>query len=935
MKTSFIKLVGNAALVAIAAASAQAGDWGFECVDPENTAPRSDDHAVIRTLNSLMHAATGVSGTATYGGQNGPCFAPQSITLNIQGGFGFMSGALGSVQDQNPADPNDTFVDDNLVYTFGMPTDPNRNFNLVTILEDGAQTAFGSSGFGFFNGLSGRYYQITSTQGNVGITLRVDVIGDAAKLTWQLNNLDADNAHTIGMWFGMSLGMLTIDPSVTDTNGASQSHRLLGGLSGFTNKPGFVELPSGRPPIADNRYSRNVDPASFPDYVNFLFGQTAAYGLRVDNGPTVQTRDSNGNSDATTVTEFVLGKSGFLIGDDAFNDVVQTDTGFRNSTAFIQKYAEENVLAGGSRTIVQYFRTPWGNGNYADPYTVVVDAPQLVAVDENGQNGLSPNPMTVRVYVDNAQTFAVQNQQIPLQDVDITLEFPDGSLQLFAGEVATKTIDQVNAGQMLFVDYQVETDGDSFGDLPYRVTVSSTPGGTKTINGVIKVSSTPRLRISQDANLVTAPWIFNDSSWESVLGLSSPEDFRAYEWDPEQQGYVVSTAARRGFSAWIVSNAEFGVVPLSSNPQTPPDIATGAPNIQLKSGWNLIGNPYPYAIRLNQIVGAPNGSGSASFTWNQLVSAGYVNSAVVYYDPNTADYVFVQGTEAELLPNRGYWLFVNTQNDLTLSYPPVYARALPDSPRRPTSGWVQSEKQWRLQLSARSEKSQDTQNFIGFVKTAKEAASMRLPEIPMSPVQNVSLSVTDLAETAPTRLSQSYADKIGRKEWKVAVTTTEATSATITWPNLSTIPKNMRIRITDLATNTTRDLRQSSGYTFTTNGPATREFKLEVAPGGVTRAVIGPVLVGRSSRAPQAPVSIRYTLTSDASTTIRILSGSGKEVFTVTRGRADRTGENEAVWTLRDNANRLVAPGAYRVEILAETSTGDRVRKIVPVNIIR
>jgi hypothetical protein len=66
-----------------------------------------------------------------------------------------------------------------------------------------------------------------------------------------------------------------------------------------------------------------------------------------------------------------------------------------------------------------------------------------------------------------------------------------------------------------------------------------------------------------------------------------------------------------------------------------------------------------------------------------------------------------------------------------------------------------------------------------------------------------------------------------------------------------------------------------------------------------------------------------------------VLSASGKEVFTVTRGRADNSGENQVLWNLRDNANRAVAPGTYRVEILAETPDGERVRKIVPVNVIR
>jgi 2-keto-3-deoxy-6-phosphogluconate aldolase len=41
------------------------------------------------------------------------------------------------------------------------------------------------------------------------------------------------------------------------------------------------------------------------------------------------------------------------------------------------------------------------------------------------------------------------------------------------------------------------------------------------------------------------------------------------------------------------------------------------------------------------------------------------------------------------------------------------------------------------------------------------------------------------------------------------------------------------------------------------------------------------------------------------------------------------------VWNLRDSANRAVAPGSYTVEILAESESGERVRKFFPVNIVR
>lgn len=945
MKTKFSRLIGLAAISAIGSTAAMGQGW-FECIDPANTQPRSTDFATVGEGNALMTVATGLSGTVGYGDSDtanppAPCYT-QVVQFQIAGGFGFTSGPVGSVQDENPADPNSSFLDDNLVYTFGMPVDPMREGGIAMTIEDTTNTIFGTSGFNeVWNGLSGRYYHIGAVHGNINVQLRVDVIGDTAKLTWDLYNTDQTNAHTIGLWFGHTAAMKSV---ADDINGASQSYSGLQGVFFRGTKPGFIELPKGRPPITPQRFDRNTDPTNFPEYVNILFGQTAAFGLRMDMGPTEETKDANGNSDATTVDAITIGTANSA--PDVFNengipDFIIPDTGILGHTQVLQKYNPVLVpaLAGNpeiaKRRIVQYFRTPWGKGNYADPYTAVVDAPTLIASDPNGDNGLRPNPMTFRVYIDNAQTLATAGTGIALQEVRVKLTFPGAGLALDAGEPIVKTIPSVAPGQMSAVQWDVVADGIAFGDLPYKVEVESTPGGPKVINGTIRVSTTPKIDIGADANLVGMPWTVSDTSWEAILGLSTPTDFRAYKWDPQQAGYLVTTAAERGFGAWIVASGDFGVLDLQGGPVAPPDIATGAPNIQLKSGWNLISNPYPYAVQLGQIVGVPNGSSASVQTWSQLVSTGLVSSALAYYDNDLADYQFVQGLEGTLFPHRGYWIYLNTQNDLTLAYPPVYARFLPGSSRSSNgSVWQQTDRQWRLQLAARTSKSQDAQNYVGLAKSANDMKTLRQQEIPPSPVATVMLSIDEQIDGQTRSLSQAFTDKLVRKTWKVMARTTEAGTVTITWPNLSTVPKNVRFKITDLATGTVRDLRQTSGYTYNVDDASNREFRLEMIPGTVSKAVIGNVVVTRS-RAPLAPFSIRYTLSNDANTSIRVLSSSGKEVFTMHRGRADRTGENEVQWAMRDNANRLVAPGAYRVEILAETTNGDRARKIIPVNVIR
>ena len=908
------------------------GGWGFECIDPENTAPRSDDHFWFGIGTSIFRAHMGVSGTVTFGGTNGPCYGPTAVTQNLAGRFGFMYGATGSIQDLSPADPaNAGFRDDFLMLTPGMPTDMSGPYTYAAITRNGNRTRFGSAGFSLrFVGLSDRYFFVRTTLDNTLVDLRVDVVADAARFQWTMTNTSGETAG-LGLWFGSAIGMLTQNAGFRDRNGASLSHWRIGTLSrGLDFKPGYVQLPTGRPPIAQTRYSRTGNPAGFPDYVDFLFGQTAAFGMRISNVSTPSTPD------ATDATEFVLGDAELLLGtagsEGDFPDFIIPDTGFLTRTGFIQKFPEVPTLPGQTRRIVHYIRTNWGWGDYEPPYAVVVDAPQLIAT--TGAN-LVPSSATIRVYVDNVGGYATANEAVPLPNARVTLTLPPG-LQFAAGESATKTIAVVPPRGINFVDFSVVPDGTNFGDLPFRVVVQPDLPITKTLDGIIKVATTPRLNLAAGPNLVGLPWTFTDTSWTAVLSpLTTPGDFKAFNWDPVQQGYVVSTSAERGRAAWILNAGSSQLVDLQSSPAVPTDIASGNVTTQLLPGWNLVSNPYPYDIVISQILGVTAAVPTGTINWNQLVQQGILSGIVFYYDPASGGYLFEQGDNATLKPNRGYWLFNNTSAPVTLFYPPVFAPGVPGSNRSANEGFEQSDRQWRLQLAVRSTDAQDAQNFVGQARTAAEARRWRAYKPPMPPESPVSLAIEQTIDGRPTRLAKSLVEGTGRKEWKVVVSATEPGTYTVTWPNLSTVPRNVRFRMTDRATGTVRDLRTSSGYTFTLEQPATREFTVEATVGGVQSAVIGNVIATRPSRDPLAPFTINYTLSADATTSVRILSSRGREVFTASRGRADRAGENTVTWALRDNANRLVAPGTYRVEVVAETASGERVRKIIPVNVVR
>lgn len=926
----FRKTLAVLGCTAFATGAFAQANWLFECWDFANVQnPVSNTWNAYALGNDLVRIDLGLSGTLTYFGTNGPCFTPQA-TLNARGRFGYMSGPTGSVQSD---------FDDNLVYTFGMPLYMGGGQGYATTTRNGTQTLVGANGFSLaFVGASDRYFLIQTTNDSTFVELRADVVGDAVRMQWTLTNRGTEAAG-LGIWLGHIVAMLTDSPGKTDTTGASESHAFIFGNSGYRPKEGYIYRDGGRQIRTMQRLNRAQDPANFPKFVDFLFGQTAAYGFRVENGPTASTTPPNGVSDATDASEIVFYDAfmsppplGGIGGDGPFQDVIIPDT-LIDETAYVQKFGEQQVAPNASRQIVHYVRSTWGVSNYSKPYAVVMDAPGLLATSSSGQDGLAPNPFRVRIYVDNIRGFTTVDQEVPLNDVRITLTLPAG-MSFAGGDTAVKIIPIVPPKQIRYVEYTVASDGRVFGNLPITVKVEPTPGPVKEVTGTVNVSATPRLTIREGANLVSVPWSFSDTTWSSILGMTPVVDFNAYAWNPQLLGYTLSSSAERGKAAWIVSNLELGSHQLLGAPTVPTDTSSGGLLNQLKSGWNLVGNPYPYAIQLGAINGVSAANPDQAYSWEQLVQLGYVSGEVAYWDETTQSYKFIQGNDGIMQPNRGYWMHVNTVQDFTLSWPPVNVPFLPGSSRAPQN-WRQTSDQWRLKLVARTNDSMDDENYVGVARSAAEAKTLAAVNPPMGPTQKVDVMIADTANGKPTRMAGAYVDRATRHEWDVEVNVKEAGRVTLSWPNLSTVPMNVRFRLVDKATGVARDLRQSSGYTFDANEPGVRSFSLQMEPGTAQRAVIGNVVVSRPSRDAAAPFTIAYTLSTNATTSIRILSGTGKEVFSVSRGRSDAAGQNTAVWMLRDNANRAVAPGTYRVEILAEATNGERVRKTVPINVIR
>ncbi len=831
-------------IVVVGTTVAQAqGAWSGFCADfgvPGTPVdPYSAPFIPLNITTDLFGATIGITGTVAYK------FCPPiagggTWSHDITGGLGFSIGVTGSVQDDLVGAP----VDNLLMLTMGMNDAPGGNYSYVMTerrAQDGTtptRTRFGANGIDtFFRGLSDKYLIAETTNDEIRVQLRVDMLGDAARCQWRMTNTNATTAYRVGLSYGAAVGFLgrQVPPGGFDNNS-------------------FNTVAGRRPIVLDTRFRRvspDVSSTTFPEFampknVNFGVTQSRAYGLQVVLDPT---SPGSGAVDQTPVDVLTIGKAGFLLGSQVANTgtlpaAVLPDTaifdGPFNSCAFVQVWEPTAVTssAGGAsatRQIIAYYRSTTGVSDYDAPYNVVVDGVKVIGTGTD-INTFTPNPSTIRVYIDNTRGFSTVQQEIPLNDVKITLSLPNGLSDATAPgrTVITKFIPSVLAKETRFVDFQFTTDANVSGVQPYTVKIEPNPGPVKTIQGSVNVATLPRLTLAASttgtANLVGVPWNFEDTSWGTILGGIPDVDFQVFTWEPTQQSYILQTSPQRGRGSFVIMKGADGSRQLGGNPSIPPDLATGAPLTRIKGGpggsWNLIANPYHFSFPLGQILGVNAGDPKKAYTFQELVTQGVISGAIASWDPLTQRYVYSNNLTDPVEPNKGYWIFVSSSSDVTLSFPPIFEPFIPLG----TGGIKSSGTDWRLQLVTTNTKTGivDNQTYLGFSKKNDVIKSGRLQKAPIAPTANALHTAIIDGTGAMNNLSQLVTGKVGTTNVELKVTSKAAGPVRVTWPNFSAVPKNVKIQLTEVGTNRVIDMRSTTGYTFNATANSAKSFRLIV-----------------------------------------------------------------------------------------------------------
>jgi hypothetical protein len=91
-------------------------------------------------------------------------------------------------------------------------------------------------------------------------------------------------------------------------------------------------------------------------------------------------------------------------------------------------------------------------------------------------------------------------------------------------------------------------------------------------------------------------------------------------------------------------------------------------------GYNQIGNPSPYTIRVQDLKFLTE-RGGGIITFDQAVNSGFIRQTLFEYDPKTRQYVRL-GRDSLIQPGRGVWIFATGERTIVWPAPEGPGRSI-------------------------------------------------------------------------------------------------------------------------------------------------------------------------------------------------------------------------------------------------------------------
>ncbi|MFQ3549434.1 MAG: hypothetical protein SNJ70_06750 [Armatimonadota bacterium] len=491
----------------------------------------------------------------------------------------------------------------------------------------------------------GRYLfgEWTTTGDNpVKVKIRMSLVRDQIRFEFDIEN-PATNNTPLNIGFQMH----------GDTGAGDQNPE------GWPFIPG-IGVVRGGPTVP---YGMVLSGTSIPSHVDI-----------VDNieNPVVVTRNTLSEQDATPPDHFVYGRYIYLnyqtnvwIPDNFIPDPLETV----NDMSFAINWAQRSLSPGSVRRIVTYFglgaaTSKWtvegSSSVQRDSICLAVQSVPSLKYDssQNHTLDITPNPFKITAYVAN---LADQNTPNTLGDVSVSLFLPRG-LRLVSGDLRQNLgmISSNNEGGPAV--WYVEPTGEYSGELEYRVMArDDVTGWQQSVTRKVLVPSIRRSLFTFGWQFMHVPFNFNNFNIYHAMSQPQGRIF-AYNWDPVARVYKPMTNLSPGRSFWLF------MTDLSAGMTEPLTLSDDAvivgerltrqevpQEVELSTGWNMIGNPFVYPIYWGQVLVKDKRTNNI-MTVQEAIANNWISGTLFSWNTASNNYDTYRDAQTMLHPWKGYWL---------------------------------------------------------------------------------------------------------------------------------------------------------------------------------------------------------------------------------------------------------------------------------------
>jgi immune inhibitor A len=354
--------------------------------------------------------------------------------------------------------------------------------------------------------------------------------------------------------------------------------------------------------------------------------------------------------------------------------------------------------------------------------------------------------------------------------------------------------------------------------------------------------------------------------------------------------------------------------------------ATTSTRIDFSAGWNQLGNPYVEDVTVNSADKMIR-IGGTSYTLEESNSRGFTRDYMWGWNGATNSYKLISVnlpfSTQTIRKGEGFFFLSTRPGQLVLTNPSLTT---------PTevAGEAQAKPvdvDWFMQVKASTDGVADTDNFLGVAAEPERVNGI------VSPPPATDGFDFSFAGASGTGAATSFVNTLGASHaWQATLTCSRpGAQVQLNWPDLSTLPRDARPMLKDLATGKSVYMRTVSGYSFALQrGETQRRFLIDISSKAGDSLAIHSLQTVSGLGGGQ----IFYSLSAPATVDIEVVNLAGRLIRRLSGG-LQQAGTCSTLWNGLTDSGSSVPSGSYLVRLTARTVDGQSVSAVQSLSLRR